>query len=281
MFCIRCPSQRRVFEHMSFQIDDHRSLSQIDVGRDAYSQDSNDQHPDSRDTQYTKWEDMIHLESTKQEDELASENAMAMERGEEIAEVERSSLSSRLFCPDGKLSSVKYGYQLSHHGLYVWPQTPLATNMGGNMVLNASAGPFWHYFNRQPRKKYFIDKHDQVRGRIDVPSNYPWLMAYRRRPSSWLSCMPIAHAHAISSERYHPLVVPFKFEFWKVRAPWPPFFEMPSLLDWPFSEIPSLLDLPIFETRIFGFFSRKLRKLVKLCGKIIYNFKPWSYGWGE
>ena len=62
---------------------------------------------------------MIHLESTKREDELASGNAMAMERGEEIEEVERSSLSSQRFRPNRKSSPAKSGYQLSYHGLYV------------------------------------------------------------------------------------------------------------------------------------------------------------------
>ena len=46
------------------------------------------QYLDSRNTQHTKREDMIHLESMKREDEVANRNAMAMERGEEIAEAE-------------------------------------------------------------------------------------------------------------------------------------------------------------------------------------------------
>ena len=45
-------------------------------------------HPDLRKTQHTKREDVIHLESTKREDGPASGNSMAMERGEEIAELE-------------------------------------------------------------------------------------------------------------------------------------------------------------------------------------------------
>ena len=150
-------------------------------------------------------------------------------------------------------------------------------------VFNADVGPFWHSLNTFSLVGS-VSQANKFRQRTRLMCHghaiYPWLMVYIR-PSSWLSCMPIAHAHAIASERYHPLVVPFKFEFWKVRAPWPPFFETPSFLDWPFSETPSLLDLPISKTRVFGFFSRKLRKLVNLCGKIIYNFKTWSYGWGE